>query len=522
MPAAPPGQPGGNARKLNPPPKFGNVDTGGSPMPKTIADWVAFFRWIFSLWRVASVSIDTPESLAFARQPGRQGSDQEALGAAQAFQRLAGPLSPDVAAVLGLGGLTRAQGPRELDQAAVADPSRARAAVDELNALTAFSIARTPYPVQVPTDNAKRLEGPHPTFGTASVDGVTDVLTWVSDDKFVPEMVGRIISIAGFAQFTVTAFTDDEHVKVFPILVGAGTYDYYFDEFPPTDYADGQFRWYTDWTTIYVTLPATGTVDVAGDVVTWISGQFFNPYWAGKQITINGVEYGILRNQTDPVSPITFKIDAVAGTLSGVDYSIDSGAWVYSAGQYDYPGLPLPTARLGLQDVGLIMFDETYKHSYRWDGGNFDYAPGDPGRGYIVMDAGGLDGGDWGLCDGSTYLSSTGNGSAVPIATPDLTGDVLIQGGGAGHRNASRATWEGDAVTDDEDEHTHPYTLACDHPNLGDQDPTDLAVCGGPFDTDAGTAHHHTLSDANARLQLFSEGAGGMPERYSIAFYMRL
>ena len=53
-----------------------------------------------------------------------------------------------------------------------------------------------------------------------------------------------------------------------------------------------------------------------------------------------------------------------------------------------------------------------------------------------------------------------------------------------------------------------------------------LAYATATGNTGAGTAHSHTLSDANAKLKKPSDGAdathgGGMPDRFYLNWYMR-
>ncbi len=159
----------GNKRKIPEPPRFGSAQTDNtSPGPKTLTDWVQFWRWLFNLWRVASVSIDVPEALSFTRQPSRQGSDQETLGAAQGFERSRPVERVDITALEGLGGPPRPQQAKELDQATVFRQVSTRPLPDELTTLLATG--RVPYPIPprggaiMVGTHAERLALPAPSY----------------------------------------------------------------------------------------------------------------------------------------------------------------------------------------------------------------------------------------------------------------------------------------------------------------------------------------------------------------------
>lgn len=71
-------------KKLSNPPKFG-THGAPSPAPKTIGDWINFWRWLTSLWSVASESINAAEAKALAPPTRQAGGLDDAIGAAQAF-----------------------------------------------------------------------------------------------------------------------------------------------------------------------------------------------------------------------------------------------------------------------------------------------------------------------------------------------------------------------------------------------------------------------------------------------------
>lgn len=500
-------QPTGDARKLTPPPKFGTV--GGSPAPQGIGDWVSFFRWLFSLWRVASVSIDAPEAISITQRPGSSISPEELIAAA-------GVLSS-----------ARAGKPTVLevdlaDIRAKQERSQPAAQPDPLNALSLLALGRYQSPAPPPIPNGALL-GPHiwrQTLITATAAGA--VLTRSAGDFFFPEMLGKQIAVAVggvYDLYFVVTYTDASHVTL-SSAPGGSPVNVFFSLFPPINYPEGMLLWETDRTLMYIDDTGTGTLDTAGTAAAWVSGGFFNPYWKGKRITINGVEYGIAAVP----SPISMTLSTSAGTQSGVAYSIDSGVWRYSVGVWKHTGLPLPAipAGLGIDDAGIIIFEDDFQHAYLWDGAGWSYAPGDPGSGFIVAIDGGLSGGDWGICDGTSHLASRSNGTAGTITTPNLAIDTLLQGGGAGHRVATRAQWETGAVTDDESTHTHPTGVTTATGDVGAGPGTFNYVDGVDDPTGAGSAHYHVLSDANAQLKKFSEAGGGMPDRTSLNWYIRL
>src|SRR3569623_649434 len=69
--------------KLENPPKFGNKDN--APGPRSLIDWVQFWRWLTSLWKVADASIDFPEAKTILPPPTRSASIDDAIGAAIVF-----------------------------------------------------------------------------------------------------------------------------------------------------------------------------------------------------------------------------------------------------------------------------------------------------------------------------------------------------------------------------------------------------------------------------------------------------
>lgn len=194
--------------------------------------------------------------------------------------------------------------------------------------------------------------------------------------------------------------------------------------------------------------------------------------------------------------------------------------WVYVGGTMFATLANIPT--LGTADAGFEFESSDYGHRHRWSGAAWAFAPGDPGSKYIVAGVAAPLGGLWGLCDGSTYAVAQANGTTANVISPDLTGDIFLQGGAyTGTRKAAaRATWEATAVTDDESAHVHNVTV------LGEAIVNGAGAAqtvgqDGTVISSSGTAHHHVLSDANAQLTVPSEANGGVPVRIDLAWYLR-
>ncbi len=70
------------SNELPNPPKFGPQN----PAPRTPAEWVDFWRWLVSLWRVAKAAINAPQSITIAPYRPGGASVEQILAAAFAFQ----------------------------------------------------------------------------------------------------------------------------------------------------------------------------------------------------------------------------------------------------------------------------------------------------------------------------------------------------------------------------------------------------------------------------------------------------
>lgn len=521
-----PGVPSGDPRKLNPPPKFGTVSNGGSPAPKGIGDWVAFFRWLFSLWRVASVSIDAGEAITITQRPGASGSDQETLGAAVAMSEARpGP-----------------QGSRELDLAEIRGKQyRGERPVppDDLNAVSLMALTKTPYPFPVP-QGSDVIEATHAYRSTlVTVDVTAGAVARTAGDFFFAAMVGKKIALAPaglYTLYTVLTYVDASHITIDPSVTVVAA-PLFFQFYPSVQSPEGTFFWETDRTLLYLSVTELGVVDTAGTLITWAFGPFFNPYWAGHLINIGGTVYPIVA----VTSPTTMTIGTSAGTFSFIPYTVESGAWQYVAGQHYATLANIPSLGMGSRDTGVLFEASDYKHMYRWTGTVWDYAPGDPGSAYIVGTQGSAPaGGLWGKCDGTTYTRSTPTGGTASFATRDLTNGDFLKAGNAGHAAAVAPTLAGGAHTDDATsvfaggavtvgvgDHNHEVTIPGDTATLP-MGGSSFAFPGVYATTDNG-AHDHSITNADApqsphqhTLSTVTINANGTPASSGLDWYVRL
>lgn len=77
--------------------------------------------------------------------------------------------------------------------------------------------------------------------------------------------------------------------------------------------------------------------------------------------------------------------------------------------------------------AGGIGFVSDYGHMVRWTGSVWEFAPGDPGNGYVVPFAVAPQGVGWGLCDGSAYAYLVVGGATLTTAnfTTDTGGNYF-------------------------------------------------------------------------------------------------
>lgn len=196
--------------------------------------------------------------------------------------------------------------------------------------------------------------------------------------------------------------------------------------------------------------------------------------------------------------------------------------WVFLGGEPMFGTLATIPAGLGTADAGFLFGATDYYHMYRWTGAAWDFAPGDSGSGFIVAAIASLLGALWAPCDGGSYAVAKPDGTTVNVNTPDLTGDIFIQGGAyTGTRKAAApATWDGAAKTGGQsNHHTHSVNIPSSNSFAAGAFP---AATGGVVGTSNESADHtHALTDGDAILNAPSEGAGGVPLRMNLAWFLR-
>lgn len=110
------------------------------------------------------------------------------------------------------------------------------------------------------------------------------------------------------------------------------------------------------------------------------------------------------------------KVTYIAASVAGVN------AWVYQSGQMIDVQANIPND-LGANDKGFQISVTDFAHGLQWGGAGWNWAPGDPGSGMMVLfevDPSPTTG--WHLYDGTagvTYLKSDGTTGTVTL--PDLT-----------------------------------------------------------------------------------------------------
>lgn len=191
---------------LSPPPKFGPAPS--SPAPHSISDWVAFFRWLVSLWSVAKDSINAQQSIVLNEYPRSPLGGEESLGAAQVFaaERVI-PRGPTIDQILsqvkGIGGVLqpRPVEPRVPPLAGSPHPRPvtpqlpplaatshgAKAPVSDLTGLVQYLLSRPPYP------------------GNASVNGVPGAVTITAGENTEVTTAGATITVDALSATKTTA-----------------------------------------------------------------------------------------------------------------------------------------------------------------------------------------------------------------------------------------------------------------------------------------------------------------------------
>jgi hypothetical protein len=435
---------------------------------------------------------------------------------------------------------------------------------------------------------------------TTSVNNNNGLITYrVAGANFTPEMAGQQIWINGVL-YPISAYNNASLLLLGANAGNQNNANYVF-EFPSVNYPNGALFYETDRTVFYFCNNATGHVSWNNNVVTWSSGNRFDPYWAGRNIQIGNNNFQVLSVAQNQQS---MNVNATPGNANtGTDvYLMPRGAWVYASGIYASVNANIPedldpatdlgfyffptdiavmqkavlsignlyfAYQWGVQtansssaphnltalDAGYLFYASDLDHQYQWNGNNWNFAPGDPGAGWIV--AGSPQGGLWALCNGGNASIATSNISTTSVTTPNMTGNVFILGGSPGNQqNATHPTWAANAHTDNEANHTHVipdqstgneanhthafnFTASSTTLNYTTGISSQIVVTGaensgttGPGSphlhdvpsqsTNNGSPHNHNLSNNNAVLNPPSEANGGLPIRINLSWYMRL
>lgn len=225
-------------------------------------------------------------------------------------------------------------------------------------------------------------------------------------------------------------------------------------------------------------------------------------------------------------------------------YEWSGSAWVFRLGmpfRRTQAQLAALAATLGANDAGFRAEVTDYSHTLEWTGAAWTFADGDSGSGYVQPFIVAPTGGTWHICDGTAgikYLK--GDGTTGSLTVPTLTGSTYIKAGGYSGPAVNAAinpTWTAGSKTDDESAHTHQVDPPPTASGNESADTTvDNTLAGStvsvaanphthstdiaPFTSAAGSAHHHNLSDANAKLNKIGD-ATWVPENMGFDWYFR-
>lgn len=280
-----------------------------------------------------------------------------------------------------------------------------------------------------------------------------------------------------------------------------------------------------------ITLASAGNTGGAGVLYRWNEPFDVGAFQAQQAVGVSLIGTHADRLALFPASsyePGTTFYETDRKVFYIIEFVLGSNVWVYAAGVMHDNLATIPTD-LALPDIGFLFGPADQPgHLLIWGGLFFLFGPGDAGSKYIVAAPGNPPDTNnlWGFCDGSTYACLNGDGTLTNITTPDMTGNVFIEGGAytGVQKPAIRATWDPSAVTDLESTHVHPITLF--NSNLGPVNQTPptnpfFGVAGGTLLSDPGTPHAHALTDPLSILNPPSESNGGLPLRINLNWYIR-
>jgi len=182
---------------------------------------------------------------------------------------------------------------------------------------------------------------------------------------------------------------------------------------------------------------------------------------------------------------------------------------------------------LGLvaDDAGYLAFETTFGHLLRWTGSAWEFAPGEPGNGYIEGFAVNPQATGWQLCDGSatTYLGIGATLAAQNFTTPDLSGSPGYLKMGAAYAGIAAAVAPGaTAVMSGSTGSEAPLTSETQSGDIVEvADGTDHVV----LREELFFQHHHTVlahsHDEGTLAAAVTVDATGEPRRVTVLPYFR-
>lgn len=543
------------------PPKLAGLDNGQGP--SSISDWLAIYRFLVSLWRKAQNSVDAQQ--VYGMIPKQQGvSIDNAIGSSIAFQQPRQAQASIDGILASVAAMQAAQRPPSVDMG--------------LPGFLLSQVAKQPVPSPKIQTYGQVVQGVHAdrfSQGVLSASGTT--LTWTSGvgaAHFQSEWVGFPIALDG-ALYYITAWASGTQITV-NVAPPAGAHNWIMSQYPANSMPYGSLFVETDRDSIYRIGNAFGACATSGTAVTWQSGPKFSPYWQGLTIQINNAPF-VISICTDT----TMTLATSAGTNITTSFFLANSAWWFEAGLMCGVTSAKPVDLDGYSDVNFLFYDTIqtvtyrnvlgsliggpyfayfagifqktgaviaallpqpedanmlinvydYGHLIQWNGASWIWGPGDCGSEYIVAVGTNayFQSQFFHICDGSSASIFTifgGTPQVKTVTTDDLsTGAPFLRGGTyTGSANAkSAASWDAAAKTDDEATHTHTFNVGSF--GLAYQSGTsNVNVAPGQFspsNTSAGTAHHHALTGANAKLNAPSDTDGGQPLNFNLTWYLR-
>lgn len=302
---------------------------------------------------------------------------------------------------------------------------------------------------------------------------------------------------AGFLWRYNQAFNEFERVQAIGVVLFGLHSDRVLVD--PTTYEPGTLYYETDRQIFYIILPLT----------------------PNKWVYATGIMYGILPTDLVPGLDTGFLVFvAAAGILfrAFTDGGLINFGYIAGTQYGTQSNIPTP----GAHDTGRQYYVTDYGHLLVWDGAAWTFGDGSTSGNRSI-------GGDqpfpnayWVQDTGSpiTILKPDGSlGSVNSIIKTTGDGVPFLRLGGTevlSPTAATAPTWDAAAVTDDESTHTHSVAQ------------TNLTTAAGavPVDTGnptgAGSAHHHALSNANAKLNKPNDTNGVWLSNQTLKVWVRI